>query len=243
MPTSSTTPRAFGMTSPRTRAASRFCRERSMILGRRYLEYRPTPAMPLDQDRAFWVEKQEGGLRTNVKKPRPCERGLCIYWPLFLIHVAHATAVSRSRGSFLLFRNLRDQGFGGQHQAGDRASILQSGAHDLRRIEHSRLDQVLVLAAEGVESEVLILRFEHLAQHYSAFFAGVLSDHAQGLGDGALHDIDADLLIAFGLQLLERSRATGQRHAAARNDSLFHCGARRVHRVFHAGFLFLHFGF
>ena len=42
----------------------------------------------------------------------------------FLVHVAHAATVSTGRGSFLLFRNLRDQGFGGEHQAGDGAGIL-----------------------------------------------------------------------------------------------------------------------
>src|SRR5579859_3635501 len=163
----------------------------------------------------------------------------------FLVHVAHAAAaVSSTRHrSFLLFRNLRHQGFGRQHQRGDRAGILQRRAHHLRRIKHAGLNQVFVLVGEGVVAEVRFLRLEHLAQHHSAFFAGVLGDHAQRLGDGALHNVDADLLIAFGLHLVEHAGTTRQSHAAAGDDSFFHGCARRMHCVFHAGFLFLHFGF
>src|SRR5579871_114701 len=161
------------------------------------------------------------------------------------VHIPHAAAAmaAGARRSFLLFRNLRDQGFGGEHEAGNRSGILQRGADDLRRVEHAGLDQILVLVGERVVAEVRLLGVEHLAQHNRAFFAGVLGDHAQRLGDGALHDVDADLLVAFGLDLLQARSATGQRHAAAGDDSLFHGCAGRVHRIFHAGFLFLHFGF
>ena len=38
-------------------------------------------------------------------------------------------------------------------------------------------------------------------------------------------------------------RSANQRHAAARDDAFFDRRARRVHRVFNAGFLFFHFGF
>src|SRR5262252_6414358 len=65
---------------------------------------------------------------------------------LLLVHVSHAATVSTGRRSFLLFRNLRDQGFGGEHQGRDRASILQRGAYDLRRVEHTGLDQIFVVA-------------------------------------------------------------------------------------------------
>src|SRR5271166_2175518 len=151
--------------------------------------------------------------------------------------------MSAAGGSFLLFRNLRDQGFGRQHQRRDGAGILQGGAHDLGRVEHAGLDQILVLVGEGVVAEVDLLGVEHLAQNDSAFFAGVLGDHAQGLGDGALDDVDADLLIAFGLHLFEHAGATGQSYAAAGDNAFFHGRAGGMHRVFHAGFLFLHFGF
>src|ERR1700736_3275318 len=72
-----------------------------------------------------------------------------------LVHVAHAAAaVAAGGGSFLLFGNLRYQGFGGEHQAGDGAGVLQGGAQDLCRVEHACFYQVLVLVGEGVESEV-----------------------------------------------------------------------------------------
>src|SRR5208337_922113 len=74
------------------------------------------------------------------------------------------------------------------------------------------------------------------------FFAGILDDHAQGFGDGALHDVDADLLIAFGLQLFEHAGATGQSHSAAGDNAFFHGCACCVHGVFNPSFLFFHFG-
>src|SRR5580698_3971900 len=161
-----------------------------------------------------------------------------------LVHVSHAAAAVSTRGwSFLLFRNLGHQGFGGQHQAGDRPGILQGSAHNLRGIEHAGLNQVFVLVGERVVAEVGFLRVQYFAQNHSAFFAGILGDHAQRLGDGAADDVDANLLIAIRLHLFERRGATCQCDSAARDNSFFHSRARCMHRIFHAGFLFLHFGF
>ncbi len=107
--------------------------------------------------------------------------------------------------SLFLFRDLRHQRFGGQHQGRDRAGVLQCGAHDLGRIEHARLDQVFVLAGQGVVAEVVVLRVVDLAQNDCAFFAGVLGDLTQRFYQGAPYDVDADLLIALELQLVERA--------------------------------------
>src|SRR5215469_9106118 len=160
------------------------------------------------------------------------------------VHIsAHAAVAAGHRSGFLLLRQFGDQGFGRQHEGRDRACVLQRGADHLRGIEHAGLDQVFVLSGEGVVAEVRLLRFEHLAEYHSAFFTGVLGDLAQRLLHGALHDVDADVLVAFELQLLESRSRTRQRHAAARDDALFHGCAGRVHRVFHAGFLLFHFGF
>src|SRR5262249_40412820 len=41
----------------------------------------------------------------------------------------------------------------------------------------------------------------------------------------------------------ESRSGTSQSYAAAGDDSLFHGCARRMHRIFHAGFLLFHFGF
>ena len=82
-----------------------------------------------------------------------------------------------------------------------------------------------------------------LADHDGTFFAGVLGDLAQRFGDGALHDVDTDLLVTFQLQLVECRDATRQRHAAAGDNAFFNGCAGGVHGIFHAGFRFLHFGF
>src|SRR4029077_8617154 len=57
-----------------------------------------------------------------------------------IIHAAHA-AWWHWR-SFFLFRNLRDQCFGGEQQARDRRSVLQRRARDLGRIDDPRLHQI-----------------------------------------------------------------------------------------------------
>src|SRR5579864_2207435 len=161
-----------------------------------------------------------------------------------LVHAFHAAAVAaRHRSALLLFRQLGDQSLRRQHESCDRACVLQRSAHDLRRIEHAGLDQVLVLVGESVVAEVRVLRLQHLAQHHSAFFTGVLGGLAQRLLHRALHDVDADLLVAFEFQLVEGHSRAGQRDSAARDDALFNGRAGCVHRVFYAGFLLFHFGF
>ena len=90
-----------------------------------------------------------------------------------------------------------------------------------------------------------MLSFESLtlAQNDCTFFAGILGDLAQRFLDGALHDVDTDLLIALELQLVERRDATGQSHSAAGDNAFFHGCAGGVHGIFNASFLFFHFGF
>src|SRR5512140_4038189 len=63
-------------------------------------------------------------------------------------HPATTTTLS------LLPRVLRDHRHGGEHERGDRGRILERGAGDLGRVDHAGLDEVLVLAALGVEAEV-----------------------------------------------------------------------------------------
>src|SRR5260221_14149195 len=131
-----------------------------------------------------------------------------------LVHAFHtAAAVSAAaHWSFLLLWDFGNQGFGSQHQRSNRAGVGERGAHFLRRIEHARLDQVFVLAGQGVEAVVWIFRVLYFAQNHSAFFAGVASDLTQRLGESALHDVAADLLIAGQLELFERRDATNQRY-------------------------------
>src|SRR6185312_4531308 len=136
--------------------------------------------------------------------------------PPFLVHAFHAAAVAAwHRSALFVFRDLRDDGFGGQHQRGNRTGVLQRGADYLCGIEHACLYQVLVLAAESVVAEVRLFRVEHLAQNNCALFAGVLGDLAQRFLDGTLHDVHANLLVAVKLELVESSGAAGQRDASA----------------------------
>ena len=98
---------------------------------------------------------------------------------MLLVHAFHAAAVAAWHcRCFLLFRQLGDQGFGGQHQGRNRSGILQRGAHDLGRIEHARLDQIFVLTGQSVVAEVIVLGVVDAAQNDCAFFAGVLGDLA-----------------------------------------------------------------
>ena len=76
-----------------------------------------------------------------------------------------------------------------------------------------------------------------------AFHAGVVRQRAERRFDGALHDVDADLLVFVrALDGFNRRQAAEQRHAAAGHDAFLDRRAGRVQRVFDAGFLFLHFG-
>src|SRR5882762_1800970 len=163
----------------------------------------------------------------------------------FLVHSVHAaTAVAAACWStLLLFRDLRYQGFGRQHQRCDRAGVGQCRAHHLRRIEHARLDQVFVNAGQRVVPEVVVLRVVDLADYDCTFFAGILGDLAQRLGDGALHDVYTDLLVTFQLQSFESGNATCQSHAAAGDNTFLDCCTGCVHCVFDAGLLLFHFGF
>src|SRR5205814_7585733 len=70
----------------------------------------------------------------------------------------------------------------------------------------------------------------------------VLRNLTQRLLDGATNDIQAILLLAGDLELLERRHRAQQRHAAARHDAFLDRRARRVQRVLDASLLLLHLG-
>src|ERR1700736_311891 len=160
----------------------------------------------------------------------------------FLVHSFHAAAVpAASWSSLLLFRDLRHQRFGGQHQGRDRTGVLQCRAHHFGRIDHARLDQIFVLAGQGVVAEVVVLGIVHFAQNNCAFFARVLGDLTQRLDPGALHDVQTDVLIPLELQPIESGNTTAQGYSAAGNNAFFHGRAGRVHSVFDTSFLLFHF--
>src|SRR6266540_150780 len=74
-----------------------------------------------------------------------------------VVHVAHAvTAAVAGRSFFLLLRNLGDEAFGGEQQAGDRGRILQRGAGDLLRVHDAGFDEVLIFSRRHVVSLVAL---------------------------------------------------------------------------------------
>src|SRR5579862_1580731 len=168
---------------------------------------------------------------------------------LLLVHPAHAAGHSAAAGrSFLLlFRNLRDHGFGREQQRRDGRGVLERRADDLRRVDDTGLHQILVLVGRRVVAEVGVLVLLHLLENDGALDAGVGRNPAHRRFDGAAHDVDADRLVVvvlqLGLERVERLRAAQQRDAAARHDALFDRRLGGVHRVFDARLLLLHLGF
>src|SRR5687767_1795497 len=146
--------------------------------------------------------------------------------------------------TLLLLDQLRHHRVGGEHQAGDGRGVLEREAHDLGRVDHALLHHVAVLLGLGVEAEVALV-LEHLVQHHGGLGTAVIDDDAQRLLQRAHHDLDAAFLVlVLALELaLERLTGADERHAAARDDALFHRGAGRMQRVLDAGLLLLHLDF
>jgi hypothetical protein len=78
--------------------------------------------------------------------------------------------------ALILFRNLGNEGLGGEHQCSDGASIGQSRMHDLGRIEHTSFDQISIFIRRSIEAEVRLLRIGHFTKHNRTLFTGILSE-------------------------------------------------------------------
>src|SRR3546814_16905039 len=79
-----------------------------------------------------------------------------------------------------------------------------------------------------------------LVQDHRRFFAGVLDDLAQRLGDRTTQDADADRLVVIrALELVEHLGGADQHDATAGNDAFFDVRTGRVQGVFDALLLFL----
>src|SRR5688500_327107 len=163
-----------------------------------------------------------------------------------LVHPAHAAGtamlVAAAARVLLLLGDLRDERLGGQQERRDRRGVLQRAANDLRRVDDAGLHQVLVGLGRRVEALVL-LHLADLRHHDGTLGAGVGRDVAHRLFDRALHDLQADQLIALELQLVEHLRRADQGHAAAGHDAFLDGRLGRVHRVLDARLLLLHLGF
>src|SRR5207248_3048868 len=144
-----------------------------------------------------------------------------------------------ARSFLLLLRTLRDHRLGREHQRGDARRVLQGKARHLGRVDHAGLQQVFVLAAGGVESE-RALAFLDLVHHDASLPAAVLRNPADGLLQRLADDVDAELLTAVDLQLVEGGQRAQVRDAAAGHDAFLDRRAGGVQRVLDAGLLLLH---
>src|SRR5436309_6425942 len=157
-----------------------------------------------------------------------------------IIHAAHAARWHRR--SLFLFRNLRDQCFGGEQQARDGRGVLQRGARDLGRIDDTRLHQVGVFVVGDVVTFVAFALL-HFLNDELAYAARVVSKLTRRLFDGTANNRHADFFIAFEvLDVVERFLRAQQRDTAAWDDAFLNRRTRGVQRVFDPSFLLFHLG-
>src|SRR5271165_892373 len=191
------------------------------------------------------VNRSNRGETRKSKKPTRLVAGWAFDSPRLANGlVIHLRAVAARHGSSrLLFGDLTDHGFGGQHESADGGSMLQSRASDLRGIDHAGLDEIFVHAGLGVEAVVGVAAGADLLEHDRAFKAGVASDLTQRLFAGAADDVDPDLFITETLEAVKCLRGAQEGHATTRNDAFFNGSARGMQSILDASFLFLHLGF
>src|SRR5271165_165076 len=110
-------------------------------------------------------------------------------------HPAHRGGGGRGGGRVGLLGLVGHQGLGREQQRGDRRRVLQRRAGDLGRVDHTGLDKVLDLAAQGVEAVVALGRLD-LAHKHRPFEPGVEGDPAQGLFQRSRDDPGTGGLVA-----------------------------------------------
>src|SRR3984885_15324595 len=109
-----------------------------------------------------------------------------------MIHATHAAAARHGR-RLLFLRRLGDHGLGGYHETGDRSRVLQSYAHNLRRIDDAGVQHIDILLGLGVEAEGRRLVLKHFADDDRTLHTRVLRDLADWGLKGPEHDVDAGL--------------------------------------------------
>src|SRR5258708_251158 len=72
-------------------------------------------------------------------------------------HATTVLATTTAAGILLVFRQVRDESFCGQHQRGDRGGVLQSSARHLGWINDAGFHQVFELIGLSVVAEVVVL--------------------------------------------------------------------------------------
>src|SRR6185437_17175875 len=102
-------------------------------------------------------------------------------------------------------------------QGRDRRRVLQGGADNFGRIDHTSFDEVLIYACRRIESPVIAVVLKQLANHQRSVLAGILRDLACGYLDRSTHDVDTSLLVSVaGLDSFQRLLRPQQGDAATR---------------------------
>src|SRR5712691_3083824 len=173
-------------------------------------------------------------------RPRPrCQSGRVSLWRTASVHPA---ATGHTGWALLTIpRDLADDRLGREEQRRDGRRDLQSGADDLGRVDDARLNQVLVIVGERVESLVR-LQLADLADDHGALVTGVCRDLTKRLFQGALDDAHAHGLVAMDLQCIHDLHTPQKGDPAPGDDPFLHGRLGRVHGVFDASLLLLHLG-
>ena len=146
-----------------------------------------------------------------------------------------ATTAARS----FLLGDLSDAGLSGEEQTGDGSGVLQRAAGHLGRIDDAGLHKVHPFIGGDVQTFVALAALA-FADDERAFEARVVGEAAEGLFDGAAHDLRAHGFVAVELEGVEGLLRADERDTAAGDDAFFDGCARGVQGVFDAGLLFLH---
>src|SRR5690606_21980001 len=141
-------------------------------------------------------------------------------------------------GRLLLLGDLGDDRLRRQQHAGDTGRVLQRGAGHLGRVHDPRLHHIDDFLGHGVEA-VAGRRLLDPLDDDRAFEPRVGGDDPQRLAQGPTDDLDTDLLVVLGFELVEGRAYLDQGGAAAGHDALFHRSPGRVDRVLDAVLLLL----
>src|SRR2546428_5960060 len=156
--------------------------------------------------------------------------------------VVHPAATGHRR-SLVLLGQVRDERLGGEDHRRDAGRVLDGRAHDLRGVDDAGLRQVddLVLddlVAPDIRLGLLLLAADR-REHDRAVLAGIRDQLAEGLLESAAEDVHAGLLVALGLDLVERLDRVQERHLTAGDHALFDARTGGRERVLDAVLLLL----
>src|SRR6478735_1722164 len=150
----------------------------------------------------------------------PCVSGRWRTWQDPLEVHPPTVLVAAASAGLLLLGHVRDQRLRRQNHGRDGGCVLQCRAGDLGGVDDPLLEEVAVLALECVVAVAGLQRLDVLDNHF-AVRAGVVGDLAGRGLEGLAHDVDADLGIAFELDLVEGRDGLQEGGAAAGDEALF----------------------